>query len=204
MSKEKRIKYVKKTKLKHQTIWNYMRRNPCFRVSEIMMVCEVSNVYLQKFINRLEEAKYIAFVGKKKRPYSAREYRLANNTGVKAPKVIDVGLYDENINEEIVLYPEKRIEMPEHLPEVLDVIKSSNSSTFDELCKAVGIKRVDLKKWWEIIEKVGLITDRYTENEFRKPIVVYIFDSKRAGEVLKELKKGIFKEDPQLEKLWIQ
>lgn len=118
MLKEKRIKYVRKTKLKHQTIWNYIRRNPCFRVSEIMMVCEVSNTYLQKFINRLEEAKYIAFVGKKKRPYSSREYRLVNNTGVIAPKLIDVGLYDENLKQEIVLYEDRRVEMSKHLEKV--------------------------------------------------------------------------------------
>lgn len=200
MLQEKKIKYVKKKKLKYQTIWNYMRRNPVFRISEIMMVCDVSYAYLQKFIKALEEAKYLRFTSKSKSPCTSREYRLIENTGVIAPALVPVGLYDENIKETIVLYPENEILIPEYLPQILEAIKTTTYCTKDDLCKLAKIRRTHLLKWWKIINKLGLIIDTCIDKEKN-----FIFCEKRAREILKEIKNGAYKEGNfELESLWIK
>lgn len=200
MLPEKKIKYVKKKKLKYQTIWNYMRRNPVFRISEIMMVCDVSYVYLQRFIKVLEEAKYLRFVSKSKSPCTSREYRLLENTGVKAPSLIPTGLYDENIKETIVLYPENEILIPEYLPQILEAINTTTFCTKDELCKLAKITRNNLYKWWDVLDKLGLILDSFFDEKTN-----YIFSDKKAREILRHIKNGAYKEGNfKLESLWIK
>ncbi|PLY08380.1 MAG: hypothetical protein C0625_01980 [Arcobacter sp.] len=199
---QKKLNYKKNKK--HQTIWNYMRRNRHFRMGDVMMVCDVSLGYLQKYIKVLEETEYIIHTNKNKRPYSNREYTLYNYTGVAAPRVVPEGLYDENINETHVLYEERIVHLPENLPEILESMKSNDAATKVELCKASGVTRKKLNDWWNVIEKLGVVKDRFQEVVNKKLVDVYIFDSSRVREIIKELKAGAYKEeDKELRSLWM-
>ncbi|PLY06241.1 MAG: hypothetical protein C0625_10515 [Arcobacter sp.] len=199
---QKKLNYKKNKK--HQTIWSYIRRNPHFRVGEIIMVCDVSLGYFKKYIKELEAAEYIVLRSKFIRPYSNREYSLLNNTGAAAPKIIPEGLLDENTGKTIVLYEEKVVHMPELLPDILEAMKTNDSATKVELCKAAGVTRKKLNDWWKVIEKLGVIKDKFCEMGNQKIVDVYIFDSKRVREIIKELKNGAYSEDePELRNLWM-
>jgi len=194
---QKKLNYKKNKK--HQTIWNYMRRNPHFRMGDVMMICDVSLAYLQKYIRELEACEYILLTSKNKKPYSNREYSLFNFTGVAAPRVVPEGLYDPNTNETHVLREDKVIKMPENLPQILEAMIKNTTATKIELAKAAGITRKKLSDWWKIIEKLGVIQDSYNDGE-----VNYIFSAKRVRQVLKELKNGAYKKDDhELRSLWM-
>lgn len=223
MLQETKIDYKKRKKTsKRQTIWNYIRRNPNFRVSEVMMVCDVSHSYFQKFIRYLEKAEYVRFTGKKKLPYSNREYRLIKNTGVKAPIATDYGLFDYNTNEAVRLIEnqvEHKVYAPNNLINILKGI-DADEMTQEELATKAGIKRTALSKWWERLELIGVVKGkvkadlshvrewervRYAQYKLKNRKYVFEIDQLRAQTVLNELNNGKYTStNSDLRHLWIR
>lgn len=87
-----------------QQIWEYMRRNKIFEVSDILLIFEISNDVLRAYIRQLLRSGYLQCITSK-RQFEKKAYRLIKNTGVLAPiwiakekKLIDANLQRKNIN----------------------------------------------------------------------------------------------------------
>ena len=178
-----RINYTRKKPSKTQTIWTYMRRNPNFRTSEILIVCTVSIEYLRRFLNALEEAKYIK-LNLKKGPYSNREYRLINNTGVIAPKIIkNTEIYDENIKKSYCLNYQDLKKIPE-IKRILEFIQKVNLSSKEEFCTLCKIKEEQFEYILHRLKLADVAIDSFNEGEIKN----YIFDSSKATKVLRKIR----------------
>lgn len=94
----------KKTEIKNnlrQKIWNFMRRNRIFVVSDVMAITGANFKYLREMINTFERAEYIKILNAGK-PFSSMQIKLVKCTGVKVPsydKALNV-IYDHNTQEE--------------------------------------------------------------------------------------------------------
>lgn len=179
----KKINYVKRKTSKTQTIWNYIRRNPNFRVSEVMIVCDVSIEYLRRFLNALEQAGYLKFSGKTKL-YSSKEYRLLRNTGVIAPKIIkNKEIYDENIKESFVLNYDDLKNVPQIMT-ILKFLQDNNYATQSELSLFCRISKEEFDFIILKFKKYALYIDSFIEENERN----YVFDSCIATKILKKLR----------------
>lgn len=179
----KKINYVKRKTSKTQTIWNYIRRNPNFRVSEIMIVCDVSIEYLKRFLNALEQASYVKFLGKKK-PYCNQEYRLVKNTGVIAPKIIkNKEIYDENIKESFVLNYDD-LKNVSQIMTILKFLQDNNYATQEEISIFCRISKEEFEFIILKFKKYALYIDSFIEEDERN----YVFDSCVATKILKNLR----------------
>ena len=97
-----------KSRTKHrnsnkQRVWKYMRRNPRFRVNDVMMILDVSQKYLKPILWHLELAGYIKLTEAKFGAYTNRWYSLIKDTGPVAPSVVNSEVYDHNTGESIII-----------------------------------------------------------------------------------------------------
>jgi len=220
MELDKKIEYRKRFISKRQSMWNFIRRNRQFRVGDVMLVCGVNYNYMQKFLNFLENAKYIKLKNEKK-PYTNRMYSLLVNSGPIAPSITDGGLYDENTKEEFIfgeMKGKRKVVVPDGLVEILKAIENNEPMTQDEISAKSGIQRKGLYKWWNRLEKFGVILGRVPADEsdqkyswckvkYKTKDRKYLFavDSKRAKVVLSEIEKGAYsKKTSQLRHLWLK
>lgn len=82
-----------------QLTWNYIRRNPAFRYGDILMIIQISDSALDKYLRKLCKVGYIerttTNTSSVKRVDS--EYRVMSNLGIIAPVINDNKyLYDPN------------------------------------------------------------------------------------------------------------
>ncbi len=214
-----KVRYQKKIRPR-QTVWNYMRRNRQFRVGDIMMICEISQGYLQNFTKSLERAGYIKHENSYK-PYSNRRYTLLKNTGPIAPSATKFGLYDNNTQESFE-FRESKEEQKVYAPDLLvSILKAvEDEMTKKELSNKVNTTKLGLNKWWERLKKIGVLLGtaeptnkpkRFKNRSYytmkykrRDNHVLYKFDVNRAKEVLQELDNGAYKvHNKEMKQLWI-
>ncbi len=121
---------------KKQQMWGYMRRNRSFRVGDVMAVLELSMSFCKQTLWYLSECGYVRLENDAKR-YEDRIYTLVNDTGVKAPSMIDNKLYDYNTGKE---YEVKRtVTDPITIaPQILETLKSGAKSQA-EIARELGI-----------------------------------------------------------------
>ncbi len=81
-----------------QKIWNYMRRNRHFTMSDIGMIVTCSRDYLKDTVRRLELAGYVKKVSTERESMRVT-YRMVRNTGVKAPQLSAKRAVDNNTGE---------------------------------------------------------------------------------------------------------
>ena len=86
-----------KKKSNRQKAWDYMRRNRCFRIGDILVVLEISEGSLKSLVRQLSQAQYLV-KSKSVQKFKDKEFRLVKNTGVVCPSVITGTkfLYDSN------------------------------------------------------------------------------------------------------------
>lgn len=205
MVQDRKIEYGKKKVKGNQKIWNYIRRNKFFRAGDVLIVCGTSFSYFQKYIRFLEKSGYVKFIGKRRNPFTNREYKLMKNTGVKAPLVTNNSLFDFNTNESFDYTPEKKkkIEIPETLMKILNSI-TQEEITIPEIAEQSNITPISLEKWWDRLNKIGVICGLIEINE-RHPTrhypikykrkgrrFLYKYDLNRAMEIKKELENGAY------------
>ena len=199
MLQEKKIEYIKRKRSKYQRIWTYIRRNSVFRTGDVLIVCEVSYAYLQKFLKYLEAAAYIS-VAKKVKGYTNREYRFLKNTGINAPILYDWGLHDINTDTKYELFQLEQREFlkPPFLTQILETIQKTNCCTKQELGFLSKVGKKNLNKYWEIIVKTGACKDSFVEDGDK----YFIFDELRAKAILKAINNGAYEKDKELKQLW--
>lgn len=94
------------------------------------------------------------------------------------------------------------VELPPILPQILKTIQENEVLKRDELSVLAKITRKKLSDWWKILQNLGLIVDKFHEPDEKR--VTYIFSSKRAKTVLRELDKGAYEKDKELRHLWLK
>ncbi|WP_419768555.1 hypothetical protein [Arcobacter sp.] len=94
------------------------------------------------------------------------------------------------------------VKLPPILPEILKTIQENEVLKRDELSILSKITRKKLSDWWKILQKLGLIVDKFHEPDEKR--VTYIFSAKRARAVLRELEKGAYEKDNELRHLWLK
>ncbi len=105
----KRIRREYKKIPLQQRMWNYMRRNPNFRVGDISLVLDVKRTTLARYISALHRAQYLKKVSPRSVRFEETEYTLLRNTGIIAPTYSghDMMLFDYNSGEEVSIAPKK-------------------------------------------------------------------------------------------------
>jgi predicted transcriptional regulator len=215
-----KINYSNKSSI-IQSVWNYMRRNRNFRIGDLLMICGIKHSYLQRYVRFLELAEYVKRTSGSK-PYSNREYLLLKNTGPFAPSMNQYGLYDFNKKEAIqIINNEKK--RKQFAPEVIiKVLKSIDydETTKDNLILKANIPARSLIKWWDRLQKFGVILSPIPVNNSHKKRwpsdkvakfkrdgakLIYKVDKKRSQFILEELKSGIYSpKTPEMRELWIK
>lgn len=81
-----------------QKVWDYIRRNPNFRVGDILMIIPMSKTGLRRYLIALRKAKYIRKnnIKKQGRGVENDSYTLIQKVGVYAPKINKKALFDPN------------------------------------------------------------------------------------------------------------
>ncbi|WP_320034826.1 hypothetical protein [Halarcobacter sp.] len=221
-----RVEYKKKISIR-QKMWNYMRRSRSFRLGDVLIICEPSLLYLQKYLATLLNAGYIKLVSKKK-PLTDRVYVLVKNTGVLAPVADDFGLFDYNTREEIRTKNSKtKAKQQNYVPEVivklLKVLQNEDEVTRAYLIEKSETTIAGLTKWWKRLQKFGVIdstpimADKSNMKKWRADRIgnykrdskrrrFYKVDKKRAAYILKEIQEnGAYtKLDTEMRHLWIK
>jgi len=67
-----------------QRAWEYMRRNPVFAVSDLLVLTGMAQETLREFLGELGREGYLRQAGRERR-FRARRYRLIRNTGPIVP-----------------------------------------------------------------------------------------------------------------------
>jgi len=94
----------------------------------------------------------------------------------------------------------RHVEVPEDFIQVISVIIKNEVLTISELAHLSKLTAKKLKVWCNLIEKLGIISDRFKED---KKEITYIFSKRRARTVLKHINNGAYEKDKELN-LWIQ
>lgn len=97
-----------KSRTKHrnsnkQRVWKYIRRNPRFRVNDVMMILDVTQAYIKPILWHLELAGYIKLNEATFGAYTDRWYSLVKDTGLVAPSAVNGEVYDHNTGETIII-----------------------------------------------------------------------------------------------------
>ncbi len=204
-----------------QKVWNYIRRNRRFRIADTIMICNINQSYLQRYIRFLELAKYLRRENGSK-PYSNRQYTLLNNTGPLAPSMNQYGLYDFNIKKDYKLLDNGQ-KRKQFAPEVIvKVLKSINYDeiTKDNLIIKANIPKGSLIKWWDRLQKFGVIlkpipvknshkkrwpSDKVAKFKRDGAKLIYRVNKDRAKFILEKLNSGIYSpKTPEMRELWIE
>lgn len=84
-----------------QKVWDYIRRNPNFRVGDILMLIPISKSGLRHYLIALRKAAYIRKETTKKQNRGIEDdmYALIKKVGVYAPKINKTALFDPNTKE---------------------------------------------------------------------------------------------------------
>lgn len=93
-------------------------------------------------------------------------------------------------------------DFPRELELILETIIQNEYLKRDELRKLSGVTRNELKRWWDLLKRTGIIVDKV--KDCPKGRVSYILSANRANRVLVKLKAGAYEEDKELKKLWMQ
>lgn len=93
----------------------------------------------------------------------------------------------------------RHVEVPEDFIQVISVIIKNEVLTISELAHLSKLTVKKLKVWWDLIEKLGIISDRFKED---KKEITYIFSNRRARTVLKHINNGAYEKDKELKHLW--
>ena len=118
-----------------QKIWNFMRRNRIFVVSDIMAITGANYKYLKEMITTFERGGYLQILRTGK-SFSSTQLKLLKYTGVKVPayyKALNT-LYDYNTKEEIdvskVFIVEKILEvLKEPMVSKQEIARAVNKTT---------------------------------------------------------------------------
>ncbi len=119
-----------------QKIWNYMRRNPIFRVGDIMLTFDLEQKSLKQMLWYLSETGYIR-LDDDKVEYTDRVYTLMKNTGIKVPSMVKNKLYDYNTKEEILVERTKASSV-DIKSSVLNLLADGEKSTAELLAHIKG------------------------------------------------------------------
>jgi len=215
-----KIKYSSKSTV-IQSVWNYIRRNRNFRIGDLIMICGIKHQYLQRYIRFLELAEYLKRTSGSK-PYSNREYLLLKNTGPLAPSMNQYGLYDFNIKKDYTLLNNEK-KRKQFAPEVITKILQSidyDETTKDNLITKADIPARSLIKWWDRLQKFGVIlspipvdnshkkrwpSDKVAKFKRDGAKLIYSVDKIRARFILEQLNSGIYSpKTPEMKELWIE
>lgn len=186
-------------------IWLYMRRNRTFRVGDFYIIFNISYPTLKLYLKVLEDAEYIKFCGKSRKPFTEIQYQLIKNTGVFAPKLSGNILYDPNLKISIKtkLNRKEKIVYPKTLMNILNAIDTPMLS-FDDICKKANCANGGLRKWWNRLINFGIVKD-YVPKVKKGEKWIYEFNLENVNRVKEELLKGGYtRTNPELKHLWIQ
>jgi hypothetical protein len=121
-------KSVYKSASKSQRVWNYIRRNKNFTVEDVLILVDIEQKYLMRFLGTLVKMKYL--VCSKKKRIREREYRVIKVTGIVAPIFSNSGFYDPNIELETIF---KKRESKKRIPAVLSAVSIALSKVKKEI-----------------------------------------------------------------------
>ena len=204
MENNRKVNYTYKQNIISK-IWLYMRRNRTFRVCDFYIIFNVSYPTLKLYLKVLEDAEYIKFCGKSRKPFTEIQYQLIKNTGVFAPKLSGNILYDPNLKISIKtkLNRKEKIVYPKTLMNILNAIDTPMLS-FDDICKKANCANGGLRKWWNRLIKFGIV-DGYIHTMGKDQKWIYEFNLENVNRVKEELLKGGYtRTNPELKHLWIQ
>lgn len=185
-------KRINRKKTKSQKVWEYMRRNPDFRVGEMIAIFkgtkyELTDAYLKSFLWALVSAEYVELT-KEAKEYRNREYRLVKNTGLACPSILKDEIYDHNTGEKIQLDHEKRQATRTTNPELLLLqllirMEMTKKEVLDEskLTKKTG------SRYWEKLSNAGIVSLKIPQMVIDRS-KVFTIDMKKRDERIRELK----------------
>lgn len=79
-------------------IWASMRMSAAgFRITQIAELTSVARKRVERYVNALQRAGYIAIVGAPKHGWQGQTYRLVRDTGPVAPRVERGAVFDPNM-----------------------------------------------------------------------------------------------------------
>lgn len=146
---------AKRTAIKptiRQKVWNYMRRNRVFMISDVMAITGANYKNIQKMFKIYEYAGYIKIL-KRQKPFSSTQLKLIKCTGVKAPAYDnkkDV-LFDYNTNKEISVKSKSAIQ------KVLDCLDKA-MVTKEAVTKEAGVSLMTAKKCYQELKDKSVMT----------------------------------------------
>ncbi len=149
-----------------QKVWNYIRRNPIFRVGDIMITLEVKQGFLKQMFWYLSEAGYIR-IDDDKVEYTDRVYTLMKNTGIKVPSMVGDKLYDYNTGEEIVV-ERKKVSFADIKTSVIEILADGEKSTAEILAQTKGHRASLSRVIKELLEDGTIISTKWGHYSIKK------------------------------------
>ena len=132
-----------------QKVWNYIRRNPIFRVGDVMLALDAEKPFLKQMFWYLTECGYIR-LDDDRVSYEDRVYTLIKNTGIKAPSMISNKLYDYNTGKEYEIYTRT----PQDTETLILLAIAPEGSKCKEILEATGIPKPTLIRYLKkLLEK---------------------------------------------------
>ncbi|WP_294962083.1 hypothetical protein [Sulfurimonas sp.] len=146
----------------NQKVWNYMRRNRTFKITDVMIITGMGYESLKNIIWNLRAVGYIKEV-ERIRPYQNSTFTLVKNTGVKAPRINKRIVRDRNTKEifhvqNMKVKKSKLLTLPisRQLLTLIDSLTETKITKI-EVCKKTGLPESTIKNWWTKLINAGVI-----------------------------------------------
>ncbi|MDD3467874.1 MAG: hypothetical protein PHE67_12060 [Campylobacterales bacterium] len=149
-----------------QKIWNYMRRNPVFRVGDIMLALDLEQKSLKQMFWYLTETGYIR-LDTNGETYEDRTYTLMKNTGIKVPSMVKDTLYDYNTKQEIKI-ERKKISATDIKNVVFEALHDGEKSTAELLSKINGHRASLSRVIKEMLKNNEIVCSKWGHYTLRK------------------------------------
>lgn len=208
MENKRKIVYGFKQNITNK-IWIYIRRNKLFRVGDIFLIFNISYPTLKLYLRVLEDAEYIKFNSKSRKPFTEIQYKLIKDTGIFAPKLNGNTLYDPNLKIKIETSTKRKekIVYPKTLMNILNAI-DTNELTFEEICLKANCANGGLRSWWKRLIKMGIVEGYANEGmqkfKVKNDKLIYVLNIENAKRVKEEILKGAYtRGEPEMKHLWI-
>lgn len=191
--KDKPLVYNKSISF-NQKVWNYMRRNRNFRITDVLIITGISYSALKNIIWSLRNVGYIKEI-KRVVPYQNSILSLAKNTGALAPRINLRVVRDRNTKEEFHVQ-KMRVKKPKLLTlpiskQLLTLIDSLTEPkiTKIEVGQKTGISQSTIKNWWTKLIDVGVI-EEIIPIERRDKRKLFKVNTEKIPEVREKLVRG--------------
>ncbi len=178
----------------NQKVWNYMRRNRTFRITDVMIITGISYESLKNIIWNLKAVKYLKEI-ERVTPYRNSTFTFIKNTGAKAPRINKRIVRDRNTKEMFHVH-KTRVKKPKLLTlpisrQLLNLVDSLTETkmTKIEVGEKTNITQSTIKNWWTKLIDVGVI-EEISPIERRDKRKLFKINIEKIPEVREKLIKG--------------